>query len=256
MDSREDDRSSTSGALKLAKLTRDAWVPFAKLIMALFGIKLCRTSMRVERAAVTAATYPGSASLAAALSQYDDNQKCYDLLMLSMANCNEGRTVLSGYEYMPGHADAANPCKYADDGRGAYFRLEHNAMGGAGIDTGAYYMREVLRQRSSTLSIKERVAAHREACHRMMQCEGITLDKLLTQHLVYTLGNDAAYVVVTHECSKNVTYNEAYNMIMECNARLELSAADSAETASAFVARPPSSSSSSHRRTKEEQSMP
>ncbi len=161
MDSQEDDRSSTS-ALKLAKLDRDAWVPFAKLIMALFGLKLCRTPMRVERSAVTIATYSGSATLVAALSQYDiDNQGCYDLLMLSMAKCNEGRTVLSGYEYTPGHVDAANPCKYmyADDGRGAYYRLEHNAMGGAGIDTGAYYMREVLRTRSSTSSVKERVTA-------------------------------------------------------------------------------------------------
>jgi hypothetical protein len=48
---------------------------------------------------VIIATFPGSADLAAALVLYDsENQKDYDLLALAMANCPEGRTVMTEFE--------------------------------------------------------------------------------------------------------------------------------------------------------------
>ena len=75
--------------------------------------------IRVARAAVVVATYPGSADLAAALVRYDDdNQKIFDLLTLSMAHCSEGRAVMNEFGFNPALADAANPAKYADDGLG------------------------------------------------------------------------------------------------------------------------------------------
>ena len=92
MDSRDEDtRGSSASSLKLRTLSRDAWIPFSKLIKALFGIKNCRTPLRVARSDVAIATFPGSADLVAALVLYDaENQKAYDLLTLAMANCPEG----------------------------------------------------------------------------------------------------------------------------------------------------------------------
>jgi hypothetical protein len=87
MDPRDEDmRSSSASSLKLKTLSRDAWIPFSKLIKAFFGTRNCRTPMRVARPDVAIATFPGSADLAAALVLYDaENQKCYDLLTLAIA---------------------------------------------------------------------------------------------------------------------------------------------------------------------------
>ncbi len=35
--------------------------------------------------------------------------------------------------------DDANPAKYADDARNAFFQLENNDMGGGGVNTAAFY---------------------------------------------------------------------------------------------------------------------
>ena len=73
-----------------------------KLLIALFGIKGCRISIRVARPDVVVATYPGSADVPAALATWDkDNQKCFDLTMLAMSQCPEGQTVLSAFEFNP-----------------------------------------------------------------------------------------------------------------------------------------------------------
>ena len=185
------------------------------------------------------ATYPASVDIPAAQALWDiDNQKCFDLTMLAMSNCPEGQTVLSAFEYNPAILDIADPAKYADDGRGAYLQLEHNAMGGKGITTGAYFMRLLFDMKLKDVPVKERITRHNEACHRLLQCLNVTLDSLLTAHLLYILGPDPAYVVVNHECSKDgTTYSDAYNMIMACQSRLELTSDLPNDAASAFVAR-------------------
>ena len=63
-----------------------------------------------------------------------------------MANCSEGRAVLLSLSSNPDLADVTNPTKYADDGRNAFLRLEHNAMGGGGANTAAY--NTILRDKS------------------------------------------------------------------------------------------------------------
>jgi hypothetical protein len=117
MDSRDEDmRGSSASSLKLRTLSRDAWIPFSKLIKALFGMRVCRTPIRVARPYVVIATFPGSADLAAALVLCDaENQKRDDLLTLAMANCPEGRTVMTEFEMNAAIVDVANPAKYADD---------------------------------------------------------------------------------------------------------------------------------------------
>ena len=83
----------------------------------------------MARLDVEAATYPAAIDAAVARALWDtDNQKCFDLTMLAMSNCPEGQTVLSAFEYDPAILDIANPAKYADDGRGAFYQLEHNAI--------------------------------------------------------------------------------------------------------------------------------
>ena len=236
-----DEETKSSSSLKLKKLNRDSWIPFSKLLIALFGIKGCRIPIRVARPDVVVATYPGSTDVAAAQASWDlENQKAFDLLMLALSNCPEGQTVLSAFEYNPAIADNADPKKYADDGRGAYLQLEINALGGNGITTGSYYMRILFDMKLKDVPVKERITRHNEACHRLLQCQNVTLDSLLTAHLLYILGPDPAYVVVNHECSKGgITYNEAYNMIMALQSRLELNghSVDDSASAAAFVAR-------------------
>ena len=194
-----DEETKSSSSLKLKRLNRDSWIPFAKLLVALFGIKGCRIPIRVARPDVVVATYPGSTDVAAAQASWDlENQKAFDLLMLALSNCPEGQTVLSAFEYNPAIADIADPKKYADDGRGAYLQLELNALGGKGITTGSYYMRILFDMKLKDVSLKERITRHNEACHRLLQCQNVTLDSLLTAHLLYILGPDPAYVVVNH----------------------------------------------------------
>ncbi len=70
----------------------------------------------------------------------------------------------------------------------------------------------------------------------MSKRDDVTLDKLLSAHLLYVLGPDPAYVVVTHECSNDgTTYSDAYNMIISCHSRLELTSEPPTDTA--FAAR-------------------
>ena len=185
-----DEDTKSSPSLKLKRLNKESWIPFAKLLVALFGIKGCQIPIRVARPDVGVATYPGSADVPAALATWDkDNQKCFDLTMLAMSQCPEGQTVLSAFEFNPTIADLAIPAKYADDGRGAFYQLEHNAMGGMGISTGAYFMRQLFDIKLKDVSVKDRISRHNEACHRLLQCQNVTLDSLLTAHLLYVLGN-------------------------------------------------------------------
>ena len=161
-----DEETKSSSSLKLKRLNRDSWIPFAKLLIALFGIKGCRIPIRVARPDVVVATYPGSADVAAAKAAWDiENQKVFDLTMLALSNCPEGQTALSAFEYDPAILDIENPAKYADNGRDAYLQLEHNAMGGKGITTGAYYMRLLFDMKLKDVSVKERIPRHNEACH-------------------------------------------------------------------------------------------
>ena len=119
MDLRDEETKSPS-SLKLKRLNRHSWIPFAKLLVALFGIKGCRIPIRVARPDVVVATYPGSAdvarrgssstwqqlNVAAAQVVWDlENQKAFDLLMLALSNCPEGQTVLSAFEYNPAIVD-------------------------------------------------------------------------------------------------------------------------------------------------------
>ena len=160
MDIHDEDTKSSS-YLKLKRLNKEGWIPFATLLIALFGIKGCRIPIRVARPDVGIATYPGSADVPAALATWDkDNQKCFDLTMLAMSHCSdsEGQTLLSAFEFNPTIADLANPAKYADDGRGAFYRLEHNAMGGKGITTGAYFMRQLFDIKLKDVSVKDRIS--------------------------------------------------------------------------------------------------
>ena len=153
----------------------------------------------MARPDVVVATYPGSADVAAAKATWDiENQKVFDLTMLALSNCPEGQTVLSAFEYDPAIVDIADPAKYADNGRDAYLQLEHNAMGGKGITTGAYYMRLLFDMKLKDVSVKERITRHNEACHRLLQCQTVDLNALLTAHLLYILGPDPAYVVRSH----------------------------------------------------------
>ena len=55
-----------SSSLKWTQLTRDTWQPFAKQLIALFGIKGCRIPLRVKLADVVVATYPACADRVAA----------------------------------------------------------------------------------------------------------------------------------------------------------------------------------------------
>jgi hypothetical protein len=180
-----DEDTKNSSSLKLKRLNKESWIPFAKLLTALFGIKGCRIPIRVARPDVVVATYPGSADVPAALATWDkDNQKCFDLTMLAMSQCPEGQTVLASFEFNPTIVDLANPAKYADDGRGAYLQLASNAMGGQGITTGTYFMRQLFDIKQKDASVKDRVTRHNEACHRLLQCQDVTLEKLLTAHLL------------------------------------------------------------------------
>ena len=182
-----DEETKSSSSLKLKRLNRDSWIPFAKLLIALFGIKGCRIPIRVARPDVVVATYPGSTDVAAAQASWDlENQKAFDLLMLALSNCPEGQTVLSAFEYNPASVDIADPKKYADDGRGAYLQLELNALGGKGITTGSYYMRILFDMKLKDVSVKERITRHNEACHRLPQCQNVTLDSLLTAHFCFS----------------------------------------------------------------------
>jgi hypothetical protein len=106
--------------------------------------------------------------------------------MLAMSQCPEGQTVLASFEFNPTIVDLANPAKYADDGRGAYLQLASNAMGGQGITTGTYFMRQLFDIKQKDASVKDRVTRHNEACHRLLQCQDVTLEKLLTAHLLYS----------------------------------------------------------------------
>ena len=122
-----DEETKSSSSLKLKKLNRDSWIPFSKLLIALFGIKGCRIPIRVARPDVAVATHPGSADVAAAQALWDtDNQKVFDLTMLAMSNCPEGQTVLSAFEYDPTILDIEDPAKYADNGRDAYVMRTFN----------------------------------------------------------------------------------------------------------------------------------
>ena len=106
-----DEETKSSSSLKLKRLNRDSWIPFAKLLIALFGIKGCRIPIRIARPDVVVATYPAAADIPAAQALWDiDKQKCFDLTRLP-----EGQTVLSAFEYNPAILDIANPAKYADD---------------------------------------------------------------------------------------------------------------------------------------------
>jgi hypothetical protein len=110
-------------------------------------------------------------------------------------------------------------------------------MGGGGVNTAAFYMRQLFFP-NKELSIKQRVTARAEAYHQLLQCAGVTLDSLVTQHLVHIVGNDPAYMVVVHEASKPaVSYADANSLIMGCISRIELSTPESHSTASAFVGR-------------------
>ena len=95
-----DEETKSSSSLKLKRLNRDSWIPFAKLLVALFGIKGCRIPIRVARPAAVVATYPGSADVAAAKAAWDiENQKAFDLTMLAMSNCPEGRRYCTASWY-------------------------------------------------------------------------------------------------------------------------------------------------------------
>ena len=244
MDIHDEDTKSSS-SLKLKRLNKEGWVPFAKLLTALFGIKGCRIPILKGGTTRCRCGYISricrcTTDVPAALATWDkDNQKCFDLTMLAMSQCPEGQTVLASFEFNPTIVDLANPAKYADDGRGAYLQLASNAMGGQGITTGTYFMRQLFDIKQKDASVKDRVTRHNEACHRLLQCQDVTLEKLLTAHLLYVLGPDPAYVVVNHECSKDgTTYSDAYNMIMACHSRLELtSEPTSLTTDTAFAAR-------------------
>ena len=107
-----DEETKSSSSLKLKRLNRDSWIPFAKLLIALFGIKGCRIPIRVARQDVVVATYPTATDADAARALWDtDNQKCFDLTMLAMVQCPEGQTVLSGFEFDPAILDIADPAK-------------------------------------------------------------------------------------------------------------------------------------------------
>jgi hypothetical protein len=138
---------------------------------------------------------------------------------------------MTEFEMNAAIVDVANPAKYADDGRNAFLRLENNAMGGGGVNTAAFYMRQLFFP-NMELPMKQRAMAHAEAYHQLLQCAGVTLDSLVTQHLVHIVGNDRAYMVVVHEASKPaVSYADANSLIMGCISRIELSTPESHSTA-------------------------
>ena len=235
-----DDKDTRS--LCLEKLDRDTWSRFAELFAAKAGILKCRIPLRLPRAGVVPTTYPDCADVAAALAKYDvDNQHVYDLLMLALRNCLEARNVLARFALSPDLSDKSNPAAHADDGRGAFTQLAHNALGGSGTTTASLYVRQLFSI-DTNLAIKETVQAHADAYRRLQQCpeEARTLDALMKGHLLYLLGNNeqySSYVVVEHEASKpDCTYDEAVNKIMSLNHRLAVTSPPP-ETATAFIGR-------------------
>ena len=105
-------------------------------------------------------------------------------------------TVMSSFAFDPAIADDANPAKSADNGRGVFFQLESNAMGGNTTFTASFYMRQLFDMKPNNLPVKQRVALHNETCHRLLQCPTLSIDSLLKAHLLYILGADPNYVVV------------------------------------------------------------